>query len=117
MSRHLFKSLDRCNDFYFDSVSQIHMDSWSRGRVVLIGDACFCPSLLAGQGSALAMTAAYILAGELKRAAGDFGRRSEIIENLFRPFVTGKQRAAKRFAGSFAPKRLIGSTYATKSRV
>ena len=104
----ILKSLDRCNDLYFDSVSQIHMDGWSRGRVALIGDACFCPSLLAGQGSALAMTAAYILAGELKRAAGDYGTAFGNYENLFRPFVTGKQRAAKRFAGSFAPKTRFG---------
>jgi hypothetical protein len=43
---------------------------WTRGRVTLIGDAAFCVSLLAGQGSALAMVAAYILAGDLCREYG-----------------------------------------------
>ena len=42
---------------------------WSRGRVALVGDAAYCVSLLAGQGSALAMTGAYVLAGELAKAA------------------------------------------------
>ena len=62
--------LDRTQDLYFDRVSQIRMESWSRGRIALLGDAAFCVSLMAGQGSALAMTAAYILAGELAKSGG-----------------------------------------------
>src|SRR5271165_1803307 len=58
------------DEVYFDRVSQIQMDTWSQGRVGLIGDAAFCPSLLAGQGAALAMTAAYVLAGELAQTGG-----------------------------------------------
>jgi 2-polyprenyl-6-methoxyphenol hydroxylase-like FAD-dependent oxidoreductase len=46
------------------------MDRWTKGRVALVGDPAFCVSLLGGQGSALAMIAAYILAGELKLANG-----------------------------------------------
>ena len=61
----ILAALDSCTEFYFDRVSQIRMDAWSSGRVGLIGDAAFCVSLLAGQGSALAMTAAYVLAEEL----------------------------------------------------
>ena len=53
--------------FYFDSVSQIRMPSWTRGRVALVGDAAACPSFLAGQGSALAMVESYTLAAELSR--------------------------------------------------
>jgi 2-polyprenyl-6-methoxyphenol hydroxylase-like FAD-dependent oxidoreductase len=63
-------ALDSCTELYFDSVSQIKMDTWSRGRIGLIGDAAFCVSLLAGQGSALAMTAAYVLAEELDSVQG-----------------------------------------------
>jgi 2-polyprenyl-6-methoxyphenol hydroxylase-like FAD-dependent oxidoreductase len=47
-------------------------DRWSCGRVALVGDSAFAPSLLAGQGSALAMTAAYVLAGELAIAEGQY---------------------------------------------
>ena len=61
----ILAALDTCNDLYFDRVSQIRMDAWSQGHVALVGDAGFRVSLLAGQGSALAMTAAYVLAGEL----------------------------------------------------
>ena len=55
---HILGELDRAEDLYFDRVSQIKMETWSRGRVALVGDAAFCVSLMAGQGSALAMTAA-----------------------------------------------------------
>lgn len=55
---------------YFDRASQIRMPSWSHGRMALIGDAAACPSLLAGQGSALAMVEAYVLAAELNRSPG-----------------------------------------------
>ena len=65
--------MESTDEVYFDRVSQIRMDTWSQGRVGLVGDAAFCPSLLAGQGAALAMTAAYVLAGEL----GANGRRAD----------------------------------------
>lgn len=39
-------------DFYFDEMSQILMDRWSRGRVALVGDAGYCCSPLSGQGTA-----------------------------------------------------------------
>lgn len=63
----ILAAMESCPELYFDRVSQIRMDTWSRGRVGLIGDAAFCPSLLASQGSALAMIAAYVVAGELSR--------------------------------------------------
>ena len=104
----ILRALEDCGDLYFDSVSQIHMPSWSQGRVALIGDACFCPSLLAGQGGALAMAAAYILAGELSKAGGDHHIAFQAYEDILQPLMTGKQRSAKRFAGSFAPKTNLG---------
>ena len=67
------KAMD-VSDLYFDAVSQIRMPSWSKGRVALLGDSAFAPSFLTGQGTQLALTSAYILAGELKQAQGDHER-------------------------------------------
>lgn len=104
----ILDALDSTNDLYFDRVSQIRMDPkqglWSRGRVTLIGDAASCVSLLAGQGTALSMVAAYILAGELSQCGGDYSNAFKRYQDLFGPFVLAKQKAALRFAGSFAPK-------------
>lgn len=104
----ILEALDASSDLYFDRVSQIRMNGreglWTQGRVTLLGDAASCVSLLAGQGCALAMVAAYILAGELHRAEGDYGQAFARYQQLFAPFVQGKQKAALRFAGFFAPK-------------
>ncbi|MCG5219405.1 FAD-dependent monooxygenase [Streptosporangium soli] len=67
----LLDAMGDAPDFYFDSISQVHMDSWSRGRVVLLGDAAYCASPLSGMGTGLAVVGAYVLAGELAAAGGD----------------------------------------------
>jgi 2-polyprenyl-6-methoxyphenol hydroxylase-like FAD-dependent oxidoreductase len=104
----ILHELDYTNDLYFDRVSQIRMDAqpglWTRGRVTLLGDAASCVSLLAGQGSALAMVAAYILAGELHRAGGDYAKAFASYQAIFAPFVRQKQEAALRFRVLFGPK-------------
>ena len=100
----ILAAMERCDELYFDRVSQIRMDKWSQGRVGLIGDAAFCPSLLAGQGAALAMVAAYVLAGELGKAGSQPQEAFERYEERLRPFIAGKQKAAVQFAGSFAPR-------------
>jgi 2-polyprenyl-6-methoxyphenol hydroxylase-like FAD-dependent oxidoreductase len=104
----ILDALDASDDIYFDRVSQIRMGErpglWTQGRVTLLGDAASCVSLLAGQGSALAMVAAYILAGELHRSGGDYVQAFARYQQLFAPFVEGKQKAAPRFAGLIAPK-------------
>ncbi|GAA2859621.1 hypothetical protein GCM10020220_055960 [Nonomuraea rubra] len=63
--------LDRTPAFYFDSITQLRMDTWSRGRVTLVGDAGYCPGPAVGGSTSLAVVGAYVLAGELARA----GRR------------------------------------------
>ena len=103
--------LDRIQEFYFDRVSQIKMERWSRGRVVLIGDAAFCVSLLAGQGSALAMISAYVLAGELANAGGRHEQAFDRYEALLRNYINKKQRGAERFASALAPKTQWGLTF------
>ena len=104
----ILDQLDSTCDLYFDRVSQIRMDAepglWTRGRVTLLGDAASCVSLLAGQGSALAMVAAYFLAGELHRADGDYAKAFASYQALFAPFVRQKQEAALRFRVLFGPK-------------
>ncbi|RUZ19781.1 FAD-binding domain [Mesorhizobium sp. M7A.F.Ca.US.003.02.2.1] len=104
----ILNALDGIDDLYFDSVSQIRMNRWSQGRIALTGDAAFCVSLLAGQGSALAMISAYILAGELFRAEGRYQEAFRTYETLLRDYIDKKQRGAERFATAFAPRTQLG---------
>lgn len=80
-------------DFFFDSASQIHLPSWHRGRVVLVGDAGYSPAFLSGRGTSLALTGARILAEELDRCGGDHTAAFERYEARQRPYVTFAQNS------------------------
>ena len=107
----MLDALEGTDDLYLDRVSQIRMDHWTRGRIALVGDAASCVSLLAGQGSALAMVGATVLAGELHLAKGDYERAFERYETRLMPFLARKQRAAERFATAFAPRTSLGVAF------
>lgn len=104
----ILDALDDAPNLYFDRVSQIRMQHWSRGRIALVGDAAYCVSLLAGQGSALAMTGAYVLAGEFAKAAGQHDIAFANYEELLRSFIERKQRGAVGFGSALAPKTRLG---------
>ncbi|TDO07224.1 2-polyprenyl-6-methoxyphenol hydroxylase-like FAD-dependent oxidoreductase [Mycobacterium sp. BK086] len=104
----ILAALDDADDFYFDVVSQIRLDRWSRGRTALIGDAAACVSLMAGEGTGLAMTEAYVLAGELQRARGDHRTAFDTYESRLRAFVRGKQGSAEKFLPIFATQTALG---------
>ena len=104
----ILAALEPVDTLYIDRVSQIHMDRWTQGRVALVGDAAFCVSLLGGQGSALAITAAYILAGELKRANGDHQAAFAAYQERLGALIAGKQQAAIRLSPFFAPTSRFG---------
>lgn len=98
----ILDAMPQARTFYFDSVSQIRMPSWTRGRVALVGDAAACPSLLAGQGSALAMVESYVLAAELSRAR-DHRQAFSRYEERLAPLLRSKQDAAVGLGPAFAP--------------
>jgi 2-polyprenyl-6-methoxyphenol hydroxylase-like FAD-dependent oxidoreductase len=104
----ILRRLDPADELYFDPVSQIRMPRWTQGRVALVGDAAYSPSLLAGAGSAYAMLGAYILAGELHAAKGDFARAFAAYEQRLQTFMRRQQNVAAKFAGSFTPKTRLG---------
>ncbi len=104
----ILSHLDSAADLYFDRVSQIHMPQWSKGRVALVGDAVACPSLLAGEGSGMGMTEAYVLAGELHRFDGDFLAGFVAYAAQLQEYTRAKQEAAVGFKGFFAPRSEFG---------
>lgn len=61
----LLKELDKTDDIFFEDLGQIRMDSWSKGRVVLLGDAAWCATPVSGMGTTLSIVGAYILARSL----------------------------------------------------
>ncbi|GAA3240608.1 FAD-dependent monooxygenase [Pseudonocardia petroleophila] len=115
--------------FYFDTVGQMRLPTWNRGRVVLVGDAAYCASPVSGMSTSLALVGAYVLAGELGAAGGDHRAAFARYESTMRPYVAQAQdlppgtprlahprtragvaalRTAVRVAGSPVGKRVAG---------
>ncbi|MFE1170250.1 FAD-dependent monooxygenase [Nocardiopsis sp. NPDC058789] len=99
----LLDELDASPDFYFDSVTQIRMGRWARGRTVLLGDAGYGPSPMSGQGTTLALVGAYVLAEELARHATP-AAALDAYETRMRPYVRANQDIADAGLGFLAPR-------------
>ena len=102
----LLDSMDKSPDFYFHVIQQIKMSKWFNSRVVCIGDAAHAPSPVSGIGTALALTGAYVLAGELsKLGAGEHPSKAlEAYESKFRPFVEESQKIPSFVPGIAHPE-------------
>jgi 2-polyprenyl-6-methoxyphenol hydroxylase-like FAD-dependent oxidoreductase len=100
----ILRAFEGDGPIYFDSVTQIVMPQWHKGRVALIGDACGCLTLLAGQGSHMAMAGAYVLAQELARH-DDHRDAFAAYQAFMKPHIDRKQIDAARFAGLFVPSK------------
>jgi len=80
------RGMETTEDWYATSLAQLKMSRWSKGRVVLLGDAGYCPSPLTGKGTTLAYTGAYILAGCIATYP-HYREALEHYEKDLRPFV------------------------------
>lgn len=90
----LIGAAQRDPEFYFDSISQIRMPLWHRGRVVLVGDAAHCASNLSGRGTSLALTGAWYLAAALRAHPDDLSVAFEQYEHHQRPLAIRAQGTA-----------------------
>jgi 2-polyprenyl-6-methoxyphenol hydroxylase-like FAD-dependent oxidoreductase len=95
-------------DFYFDSINRVTVESWSRGRVVLIGDAGYCGSPLAGLGTSMSLVGAYVLAGELAVAGGDHERAFAAYEREMGELVRQSRAFAEGAARTLIPATRTG---------
>jgi 2-polyprenyl-6-methoxyphenol hydroxylase-like FAD-dependent oxidoreductase len=83
----LLAELDEADDLYMDAISQVVMDSWTRGRVALVGDAGYSPGAAVGGGTSVAIIGAYVLASELVRAGGDHARGFAAYQRTLDPVI------------------------------
>lgn len=100
----ILQGMQRAGDFYCERLALVQMDSWSKGRVVLVGDAAYCPTANSGMGTPCAVLGAYVLAGELVVYYKDNRAYSKLdsgvgiedalqaYEAKFRPFVETIQK-------------------------
>jgi 2-polyprenyl-6-methoxyphenol hydroxylase-like FAD-dependent oxidoreductase len=100
--------LDALDDasLYFDAIAQVKLPRWSTGRRVLIGDAAWAAGPF-GTGTSLALTGAYILAGELERH-DDVAPALARYEELMRPFVDRAQSVRPAMIRAMNPRTRAG---------
>jgi 2-polyprenyl-6-methoxyphenol hydroxylase-like FAD-dependent oxidoreductase len=98
----LLTELENADDLYLDSISTIVMDTWTRSRVTLVGDAGYSPGPAVGGGTSLAVVGAYVLASELAASRSDHARGLATYEQVLRPAVHHSQKI-----GPAVMKRLI----------
>ena len=97
-TRTLLEKLHSADALYFDAMTQIRMPSWSRGRVVLVGDAGYCSSPASGRGTSQALIGAYVLAGELAAAHGEHTAAFAAYEAALREYVDGNQELGAEYS-------------------
>lgn len=90
------------HEILMDTVTQIRMETWRAGRVVLVGDAAGCMTLISGQGASLALGSGYVLAEELAQV-GDIAQALANYEHRVKPQIELRQHKARDFAKRFVP--------------
>lgn len=99
----LLEGTKKAGDIFFDEAAQIELADWHKDRVALVGDACQCLTLLAGQGASMGMAGAYMLADELYKAGGNYKVAFPSYQQKLKPEIDQKQKDARGLAGSFVP--------------
>jgi 2-polyprenyl-6-methoxyphenol hydroxylase-like FAD-dependent oxidoreductase len=109
---------EAANNFYSQEVGQVRLDSWSHGRVVLVGDSAYCPSPATGMGTTSSLTGAYVLAGEIGKCCSYLqssdGLKDPLFHALreyernFRPFMTEVQTLGPGMPNIVAPETQWG---------
>ncbi|MFF3438621.1 FAD-dependent monooxygenase [Streptosporangium sp. NPDC002721] len=100
---HLFTRFEQAPEHLFDSVNQVRMPHWHRGRVVLIGDAAWCVTLYAGMGASSGIAGGELLGTMLRRHPGDLPGALRAWEARMRPFVRTEQSSALLMRKMFVP--------------
>jgi 2-polyprenyl-6-methoxyphenol hydroxylase-like FAD-dependent oxidoreductase len=98
----MLAELENADDLYLDSIGTIVMDTWTRGRITLVGDAGYSPGPAVGGGTSLAVVGAYVLASELAAASDDHAHGLAAYEQIMRPAVQQSERI-----GPYTMKLLI----------
>ncbi|CAM0141104.1 hypothetical protein VKS41_008575 [Umbelopsis sp. WA50703] len=94
--------------FYCQEIVQVRTDTWYKGRVVLLGDAGYCPSPVTGMGTTASFVGAYVLAGEINRNAHNLPQALANYEKTLRPFIDEIQTINKTLIRSVFPQTQLG---------
>ncbi|RDA95282.1 hypothetical protein CP533_3455, partial [Ophiocordyceps camponoti-saundersi (nom. inval.)] len=104
----LITEMNQAEDVYAFEALQVTANKWSKGRVVLLGDAAHAPSFFTGMGTSLALVGAYVLAGELSTHGDDVEAGLDAYESRLRSFVEDSQKLGPGLPGIAFPETWWG---------
>ncbi|MFD8495951.1 FAD-dependent monooxygenase [Amycolatopsis sp. NPDC059657] len=100
----LLKALPDAPDFFFDSIAQVKMNDWAKGRIALVGDAAHSSSVLSGMATSMALVGAYIVVGELQAHLDDHGTAFKNYREDMREYVELNHKIGAGNATGLMPK-------------
>ena len=95
------------SDFYANEMVQVKVPRLHTERIVLVGDAGYAPAPT-GTGTTLAMTGAYVLAGEIGKHKGDLAEGLKGYEERMRPIIDDMQKVPPMALSICAPQTAWG---------
>ncbi|KAI0157937.1 FAD/NAD(P)-binding domain-containing protein [Hypoxylon sp. FL1284] len=104
----IIEAMRATDDFYCERMCLVKLETWSRGRAALVGDAAYCPTVTTGMGTTCAVAGAYILAGELARHCKENSDSKSVkaalraYEDKFRPFMDTVQKDVAKDSGTWS---------------
>ncbi|KAF3490836.1 uncharacterized protein GIQ15_00353 [Arthroderma uncinatum] len=107
-ARRFLEGLKTADTFYCEEALQVRTDTWHKGRVVLVGDAGYCPSPFSGLGTTVGLVGAYVLAGEINRNVNDLPQAFATYDKTLRPFVEKAQEVNRTFVQWYLPQTRWG---------
>ncbi|KAJ2958117.1 hypothetical protein NQZ79_g6225 [Umbelopsis isabellina] len=86
-SNRFIEGMKTTENFYCQEVVQVRTDTWYKNRVVLLGDAGYCPSPFSAMGTTASFVGAYVLSGEINRNSQDLPQAFANYQQILRPFI------------------------------
>ncbi|KAI1166612.1 hypothetical protein F5B18DRAFT_56393 [Nemania serpens] len=124
-TENVLRAMNTDNDFYLERMALVKLDRWSHGRVVLVGDAAWCPTANTGMGTTSSIVGAYVLAGEIAKHCGrstaEQGAKAKTGDNIaealaaydakFRPFMDQVQEGVAEEKGVSMAYGMLSSSF------
>lgn len=90
--------------FFMDKMGMVNAPNLRDGRMVLLGDAGYCPTALSGMGASLSIYGAKALSHFIGKYPDDILTACNCYNSLMQPIIEKFQTNAKNNAASFLPK-------------
>lgn len=102
--RNLLERFESNGLMFIDKMGMVNSPDLVKGKVVLLGDAGYCPTALSGMGASLSIYGAKALAHFIRQSPEDIAAACRNYDTLMHPIIQKFQGNARKNAASFIPR-------------